>query len=128
METTQKWYELFRTNPGSNTPRNISSMATYYTSQKSSKQDEQDMRGTAREARTYSWVTFYYGPLDIDVRVLADKQELIYCSVVRTQNKDWKNCRGRWMIGTGGEKKLGKCMLSERLDDDALPIIYIYIK
>ena len=40
--------------------------------------DELDMRDTAGEARMNSLVMFFYGPLHMEVPVLADQQELIY--------------------------------------------------
>ena len=39
-------------------------MVTYLPSQKTSKLDEQDLRGTAGEVRTNSKVTFFNGPLN----------------------------------------------------------------
>ena len=59
---------------------------TYLLSLKPSKQDKQGMRDTAGEARTYSKVMFSYGPLDMDLPLLVDMQELTYDSSVQTQN------------------------------------------
>ena len=42
------------------------------------------MRDAAAEARKNSSVTFFKGPLHMDVHVLADKQELTYSNYVRT--------------------------------------------
>ena len=44
------------------------------------------MQVTAGKARMNSFVTFFYGLLHIDVPVLADQQERIYISSVRTQS------------------------------------------
>ena len=54
----------------------------------------------------------------MDVLVLADKQEPIYISFVRTQDLVWKTCQEQWMIGTDGERESGKSVLSTQLDDD----------
>ena len=51
-------------------------------------------------------VTFSYGPLHMDVPVLADQQEPTYNSSVRTQDVVWITCRERWMIGTNGAREL----------------------
>ena len=59
-------------------------MVIYDPSQKPSKKDEQDLRNTARKARMNSQTTFSYGPWHMNVLVLADQQELIYLSPVRT--------------------------------------------
>ena len=53
-------------------------MATYLLSQKPSKLDKQDMRDTARERRMNSFEMLFYGPLHVDMPMLADQQELIY--------------------------------------------------
>ena len=105
MGTAQECYKLFWTNPWSKTPRNNSCTATSFHHKKSTQLDEQDARDTAGEARTNSFVTFLFRPLYMDVPVLADQQELINISSVRTQDVVWKICRERWMIGTDGERK-----------------------
>ena len=69
--------------PGSNTPQNSSCMAICLPSHKPTKSDEQDMRGTAREVKTNSKATIYYGLLHKDAPVLADQQRLTYISSVR---------------------------------------------
>ena len=54
-------------------------------------------------------VTFFFRPLRMDIRVLADPQEFVdYISFVRTQDIVWKTCEKRWMIGTEGESVSGK--------------------
>ena len=85
--------------------------------------DEQDMRDAVGKARTNS-VTFFFGPLHMDVPVLADQQESIYISFVQTQGVVWRTCRERWTIGMDGEKELGKPVQSVWLYND----IYIYIR
>ena len=39
----------------------------------------------AREVKMTSWVMLFYGPLDMEVPVVVDQQELIYISSVQTQ-------------------------------------------
>ena len=56
---------------------------------------------------------FSYGPLHRD-----DQQDLIYNSLVQTQDVAWKSCRKRWTIETNGERVLGKSMLAARNDDN----------
>ena len=51
--------------------------------------------GTAREARTNSWVMFY-APLHMDISVLADQQELIYISSMWIQEVVWKTSWEHW--------------------------------
>ena len=70
-----------------------SCITIYLPSQKPSK-DELDMQDTAEEARTNSKVTVFYGPLHMDVPVLAEQEELIYISSVQTQDVIWKTCHG----------------------------------
>ena len=55
---------------------------------------------------------FSYGPLHIDVQMLADQQELIYNSSVWTQDVVWKTCQKGWMIGTNGKRESGKSVAS----------------
>ena len=54
----------------------------------------------------------------MNVPVLADQQEVIYISSVRTQDVIWKTCRERRMIGTDGEKESWKFVSAARFDDD----------
>ena len=77
--------------------------ATYLPFQKASKLDEKDKRYTAGEPRTNSYMTFFYGPLHIDVPVLSNQQEVTHNSCVRAQGVVWKTCRERWRIRMGGE-------------------------
>ena len=44
------------------------------------------MRDATEKARTNSKMTFSYGPLHMDVPVLADRQELTYNSSALTQD------------------------------------------
>ena len=57
-------------------------------------------------------VTFFYGPLPTNVLVLADQQELINISSVRTQDVVWNPFRERWIIATDGERESGISALS----------------
>ena len=64
----------------------------------------------------------------MDVPVVADEQECIYISSVRTQDVVWKTCQEQWMIETDGDRESGKAMLSVQHDDGLLyEYIYIYI-
>ena len=65
-------------------------------------------------------MTFYNGSLYIDMPVLANQQELIYVISGQTQDKVWKTCCVRWMIGTDGERESGKPMQAARLGDDEI--------
>ena len=42
------------------------------------KNHEHDVQDTASEARKNSWVTFFYGPLHLDLPLLANQQELTW--------------------------------------------------
>ena len=48
--------------------------------------DKQNMWNTAGETRTNSSGIFFCGPQHMDVLALADQQEIIYISSVRTQD------------------------------------------
>ena len=74
------------------------------------------MCDTAGEAKT-NLMTFFNGPLYIDVPVLADQQEVI-----------WKTYRERWMIRTEREREREsrKSMLSDWLNDEDDDVIEIY--
>ena len=50
-------------------------------------------------------MTFFYEPLPMAMPVLADQQELIYISSVRTLDVVLKTGQDQWMIRTGGERK-----------------------
>ena len=73
------------------------------------------MWDTARELNTNSWAMFSYGPLHIDVQMLADHQELIYNSFVQVQYIIWKTCLKQWILETYGERESGKSVLAVRL-------------
>ena len=63
----------FWPNPGSNTPQNSSCTATNLPSQKLSNFEEHGMLNAAEETMSNSWVMFFYGPLHVDMRLLADQ-------------------------------------------------------
>ena len=65
------------------------------------------MRDMTGEARKNSLVTFFYGPLHVDVSVLAYEQELIYISSVRIQDVVWKTCRKCGWYGRMGREIKG---------------------
>ena len=56
----------------------------------------------------------------MDVPVLANQQELMYISSLRTQDLVVKTCRRRWTIGTDRGRESRKSKLAARLDDDDL--------
>ena len=58
----------------------------------------------------------------MDVPVLADQQKL----TVQKQDVVCKTCQEQWMIGTDGEKKSGKVMLSALLDENEDVFYKIY--
>ena len=58
-----------------------------------------------------------FGPLRMDVPVLADQEEPIYNISVQTQDV-WKTCWGGWMIGTDQERESEISELAAWLDDD----------
>ena len=74
------------TNPESSALQNGSCTATYLSSHKLSKQDEQNMLDTAREVKANLYVTFSYRILYMDIPVLAHKQKLRLTSSVQTQS------------------------------------------
>ena len=73
---------------------------------------------------------FSYGPLHMDLQVLANQQELSNNSTVQTQDVVCKTCQDQWMIGTNGKRE--KPMLAVQLDEDddncLLRIIISYSK
>ena len=58
------------------------------------------------------------GPLHTDDQGLGDQLEPIYKTSVLIQDVAWKTCRERRMIGTSGERGLGKSLPVSRHDDD----------
>ena len=58
----------------------------------------------------------------MDTPVLADQQELIHISCVRTLDVVWRSCQEQWMIRTDGEREKEResqgNVLSTGLDDD----------
>ena len=63
------------------------------------------MGDTVGETKGNSEVTFFYGPPHMDAPILANRQELIYISSVRTQGVVWRTLWKRWIIGTDGERE-----------------------
>ena len=61
---------------------------------------------------------FSNGPLHTDEQVLADQQELINNSSVRTLDVVMKTCRKWWNIETNGKTESGKSMQAARHEDD----------
>ena len=57
-------------------------------------------------------MTFFYGPLHMNVPVLVNQQELIYISSVQTQDVVRKTYWTQWIIGMERERDSGKSMLS----------------
>ena len=58
----------------------------------------------------------------MDLPLLADQQEHIYISSLRTRGVVWRTWREQWIIRIDGERKRGrereKSVLLVRLDDD----------
>ena len=71
-EQHKNGYELFWTNPGSNTTQKSSCTAPYLPSHKPSNEDQLDMLGTFGEIKTNLQAMFFYELLHIDRPVLAD--------------------------------------------------------
>ena len=72
-----------------------------------------------RQTRHTNWeVTFFCGPLHMDMLVVTDQQKRIYISFVWSQDIVWKTCQQRWMIGTEGVKESGKTVRSSQVDVD----------
>ena len=95
-ETTQDCYKLFGTNPGSNT---LKTAATWPLTSllKNHPSQTNNIWDTAGEIRTNLLVTFLYGPLHMDMPLLANQQELIYIISVQTQDVAWMICQEGWM-------------------------------
>ena len=55
-------------------------------------------------SRTNSSMTFFNGPLYMDVPVMANQQELTNISSVQTLDLVWKTCQKWWMIGIERER------------------------
>ena len=53
------------------------------------------MQDNGGETKMNSKVTFFCGPLHMDVSVLADPKELISNGCDRTLDMGWKTCRKR---------------------------------
>ena len=69
------------------------------------KLSKRDVRYTAGEARMNVYETFLYGTQNMDVPMLADQQELIYISSVRTQHVVWRTCRSDGWSGQMRERE-----------------------
>ena len=48
---------------------------------------------------------FSYGPLHMNMLVLANQQELTYNSSAQTQDVVWKTCPEQWMVGMDRERE-----------------------
>ena len=93
-------------------------MATYYSSRKLSKLDEPDMRETAGEVRTNSWVMYSCGPLHMDEQRQDDQLETTYNSSVPVQDVSLKTCWKQWTIKKGVGRRSGRSAMAARHDDD----------
>ena len=65
------------------------------------------MQDTTGESMMNSEGIFFHVRPNMNLPLLADKQELIYNSFVRTQDVVWKSCQVYWMIRTDGERERG---------------------
>ena len=72
---------------------------------------------TAGETRTDSLVTIFYGPLYMDMLVLADQPELIYINSMQTQDVVWITIRYGWMERERESQENG-CWQCDTNDDD----------
>ena len=86
MATTQECCEQYSTNPGGSTQQSSSCTATYHPSWKVTKLEKLDMRDTAGEVRTNSWVMYSCGPLNMDEQRQDDQLEPTYNSSVPIWN------------------------------------------
>ena len=102
--TTQECCEQYWTSHGGSTPQSTSCTATYHPSRKLSKLDEPDMRDTAGEVGTSSWVIYSCGPIHMDEQRQDDKLEPTYSSSVPIRDVILKTCRFQWTIRRGGER------------------------
>ena len=121
--TTQECCKQYWTSPGDSTPQNSYCTATYHLSRKLSKLDEADMRDTAGEIRTSSYLMYSCGSLHRDEERQEVKHEPTYCNSVQIMDVARKTSQKQWTIGRGGERVSEISVLIARYDDD----IYIYI-
>ena len=84
----------------------------------SPKLDEPDVRDTAGEVGTNSYVTYSRGPLNIDEQRQDDQLEPTYNSSVPMQDVVLKTYRELWTIENSGEKGSGISVLMAQHDDD----------
>ena len=54
----------------------------------------------------------------MDEQRLDNQVEPLYNCFVPIQDVDWKTCRERWPVETGGEKGSERSILASRHDDD----------
>ena len=115
---TQECCEQYWTCPGNNTPQSSSYMATSYPLRKLSKLDEPDMRDTAGEEGTISWVMYSCGPLHMDEQRQDIQFEPTCSSSVPIRDVFPRICRKQWTIGRCGERRSGISVLIALHDDD----------
>ena len=89
--------------------------ASYH--KKLSKLDEPDMKDTAGEAETSSWVMYSNGPPHMAEQKQDDQLEHTYSSYVRIHDVALKTCRRRWTKGRSGERGSRISVPAARHDD-----------
>ena len=103
--------EQYWTSPGDSTPQSSSCTATNHLSWKLSKLDEPDMRDTAREVGSSSWVIYSCGPLHMDEQRQDVQFEPTCSSFVPIREGALRICRKQWTIGRCGERRSGISVL-----------------
>ena len=93
---------------------------------KLSKLDESNMRDTAGEVGTSSWVMYSCGPLHMDEQRQDVQLEPTYSSSVQIRDEAQRIGRKQWTMGRCGERGSGISVLIARHDDndddDIVPI------
>ena len=117
--TTQESWEQYWTSPGGSTQQSSNCLVTCHSSRKLSKLDHPNMRDTAGEVGTGSWVMYSYGPLYMDEQML----EPTYNSSVPIQDVTQ---RKQWTIEKGGRKGSGISVIMTRHDDNDDFILFYY--
>ena len=82
------------------------------------KLDEPDMRDTAGEVGTNSYVTYFCGPLHMDEQRQDDQLEPINNSSVPIQDVALKTFRERWMTEKDGGRGSERSVLVTQHDDE----------
>ena len=92
-------------------------MATYQPLRKLSNLDEPEMRDTAGEVGTNSYVAYSCGPLHMDEQRQNDPLEPIHNSSVPIQDVALNTYRELWTIEKGGVRGSGRLVLAAHDDE-----------